>query len=65
MPKLQKSKRVAPAVQTTISRLFVLNACGGRIFSVNPDGSNQINIVTNGKTLSPGGGSSVDDEREI
>ena len=46
MPKLKKSKRVA-AAQTTISRLFVLDASGGRIFTVNPDGSNQKNIVTN------------------
>jgi hypothetical protein len=47
MPKLEKSKRVASAAQTTISRLFVLDASGGRIFTVNPDGSNQKNIVTN------------------
>ena len=38
MPKPEKS---------TTSRLFVLDASGGRIFTVNPDGSNQINIVTN------------------
>ncbi|HXI69696.1 MAG TPA: 3-hydroxyacyl-CoA dehydrogenase [Verrucomicrobiae bacterium] len=42
-----KSKRVASAAQTTISRLFVLDLSGGRIFTVNPDGSNQKNIVTN------------------
>ena len=46
MPKLEKSKRVASAAQT-ISRLFVLDASGGRIFTVNPDGSNQKNVVTN------------------
>src|SRR5271169_5049224 len=47
MPKLEKSKRGASAVQTTTSRLFVLDASGGRIFTVNPDGSNQKNIMTN------------------
>src|SRR6267154_5367028 len=47
MPKLEKSKRVASAAQTTINRLFVLDASGGRIFTANPDGSNQKNIVTN------------------
>jgi len=47
MPKLEKTKRAASAEQTAISRLFVLDASGGRIFTVNPDGSNQINIVTN------------------
>jgi hypothetical protein len=47
MPKLEKSKRAASAVQTPISRLFVLDASGGRIFTVNPDGSNQITITTN------------------
>jgi len=47
MPKLEKSKRGASAVQTTNSRLFVLDASGGRIFTVNPDGSNQKNIMTN------------------
>ena len=46
MPKLEKPKRVASAVQTKIGRLFVLDASGGRIFTVNPDGSNQKNIVT-------------------
>src|SRR5580692_1027300 len=47
MPKVEKSKRVASAAQTTISRLFVLDLSCGRIFTVNPDGSNQKNIVTN------------------
>jgi hypothetical protein len=47
MPKLEKSKRTASAAQTTISRLFVLDASGDRIFTANPDGSNQKNIVTN------------------
>jgi hypothetical protein len=47
MPKLEKSKRMASAKQATTSRLFVLDASGGRIFTVNPDGSNQRNIVTN------------------
>jgi hypothetical protein len=47
MPKIAKSKRVASTAQTTIGRLFVLDASGGRIFTVNPDGSNQKNIVTN------------------
>src|ERR1700744_4685322 len=47
MPKIEKSKRVTSAAQTPIGRLFVLDASGGRIFTVNPDGSNQKNIVTN------------------
>jgi hypothetical protein len=47
MPKLEKLKRMASAAQTNTSLLFVLDASGGRIFTVNPDGSNQINIVTN------------------
>jgi hypothetical protein len=47
MPKIAKSKRVASTAQPTIGRLFVLDASGGRIFTVNPDGSNQKNIVTN------------------
>jgi hypothetical protein len=47
MAKLKKSKRVASAAQATIGRLFVLDASGGRIFTVNPDGSNQKTMVTN------------------
>ncbi len=47
MPKIEKSNRVASAAPATIGRLFVLDASGGRIFTVNPDGSNQKNIVTN------------------
>jgi hypothetical protein len=47
MPKLEKSKRATSTGQSTVGRLFVLDASGGRIFTVNPDGSNQINIVTN------------------
>src|SRR5271170_8468259 len=47
MPKLEKSKQAASAAQTPISRLFVLDASGGRIFAVNADGSNQITIATN------------------
>jgi hypothetical protein len=47
MPKLEKTKRAASGAPTAKSRLFVLDASGGRIFTVNPDGSNQKNIVTN------------------
>src|SRR5580692_368155 len=47
MPKVTKSKRVASNSPSTVNRLFVLDASGGRIFTVNPDGSNQKNIVTN------------------
>jgi len=38
MPKLEKTKRVASTAQTAVSRLFVLDASGGRIFTVKPDG---------------------------
>src|ERR1700728_373567 len=47
MPKVAKSNRVASNPPTVANRLFVLDASGGRIFTANPDGSNQENIVTN------------------
>ncbi len=47
MPNTKKLKRTDSAAQTAVSCLFVLDASGGRIFAVNPDGSNQRNIVTN------------------
>jgi hypothetical protein len=47
MPKVENLKRVVSSRPTTVNRLFVLDASGGRIFTVNPDGSNQTNIVTN------------------
>ena len=47
MQKLEKTKPVASAAQTAIGRLFVLDLSGGRIFTVNPDGSDQEVIVKN------------------
>ena len=47
MSKVEISKRGESSRPTAPNRLFVLDASGGRIFTVNPDGSNQINIVTN------------------
>jgi hypothetical protein len=47
MSKVEISKRGASSRPVAANRLFVLDASGGRIFTVNPDGSNQINIVTN------------------
>ena len=42
-----KAKRAASGGKTTVARLFVLDISGGRVFTANPDGSNQKNIVTN------------------
>jgi hypothetical protein len=47
MPKAEKLKRAASGSPAAANRLFVLDASGGRIFTANPDGSNQKNIVTN------------------
>ncbi len=38
---VSKSKRVTTGSKATLGRLFVLDLSGGRIFSVNADGSNQ------------------------
>jgi hypothetical protein len=44
--KVSKSKLVAAGNQTTTGRLFVLDLSGGRILSVNPDGSDRRVLVT-------------------
>ena len=46
MPELKSSKSERSSVgRTTISRLFVLDLSGNRVFSVNPDGSDRKVIV--------------------
>jgi hypothetical protein len=47
MSELQASKsRRAPETKTVVGRLFVLDASGNRIVTLNPDGSNRKVIVT-------------------
>jgi len=51
MTKVESSKttRVASAVKPVIARLFFLDASGGRILSINPDGSEEKVILTGGR----------------
>jgi hypothetical protein len=50
MPNTQTSKtKSAAASKTTVSRLFLLDLGGGRILSLNPDGSDKKVIVTGGR----------------
>ena len=44
-----KSKRPASTAKPAVARLFFLDASGGRILSVNPDGSDKKVIVTGGR----------------
>ena len=47
MTQLKSSQSThAPSTRATIGRLFVLDASGNRVFSVNPDGSDRKVIVT-------------------
>src|SRR6266478_5661431 len=43
---VSKSKRVTTGSKATLGRLFVLDLSGGRIFTVNADGSNQKVVAT-------------------
>ena len=45
-PRVSKPKRVTSGSKTTVGRLFVLDLSGNRLFSVNPDGSDQKALVT-------------------
>ena len=47
MTELKVSKPTRAKARSNATGLFVLDASGGRIFTVNPDGTNQKNIVTN------------------
>src|SRR6266481_5061835 len=44
--RVSKPKRVTTGGKATLGRLFVLDLSGGRIFSVNADGSNQKVVAT-------------------
>ena len=41
-----KSRAATPATKSTVGLLYVLDLSGGRIFTVNPDGSDKEIIVT-------------------
>lgn len=45
-PEVSKPKRVTSGSKATVSRLFVLDLSGGRVFSLNADGSDRKVIVT-------------------
>src|SRR5499425_2770907 len=47
----QQSSRstVAAAAETATDRLFVLDLSGGRVFSINPDGSGTKTLITGGR----------------
>lgn len=46
MTKQQMSRTVAAATEVATERLFVLDLSGGRVFSINPDGSGEKTLVT-------------------
>src|SRR6267142_6261677 len=53
-PDAKSSKAGKPASQTTIARLFFLDAGGGRVMSCNPDGSDLRTIVSQAGNLPDG-----------
>jgi DNA-binding beta-propeller fold protein YncE len=53
-PEAKTSKTVKTASQTTIARLFFLDAGGGRVMSCNPDGSDLRTIVSKAGNLPDG-----------
>ncbi len=53
-PRASQSRKVHAAAATTSGRLFFLDLGGGRVLSANPDGSDLITIVSEGRKLPDG-----------
>jgi DNA-binding beta-propeller fold protein YncE len=49
-----KSKSTKPAAKPALGRLFFLDLSGGRVISVNPDGSDEKTIVSEGRKIPDG-----------